>query len=233
MGAKRNADICVLVSGGLDSAVLVSESAKKYRRVFPLYVRMGLRWEQAELYWLRQFLTRLNSSRVEPLHVVELPVADVYGKHWSITGNRVPNSHTPDAAVYLPGRNLLLLAKAVTFCGRHRIPAIALASLAHNPFPDARPAFFRQFSQLATQALGQPLLVSAPYRRLSKAQLLWRNAQLPLHLTFSCLAPRGRLHCGHCNKCAERQHAFRNAKIQDLTHYANSGRNCNSISRLA
>ena len=30
----------------------------------------------------------------------------------------------------------------------------------------------------------------------------------PLDLTFSCIAPRDGVHCGQCNKCAERQAAF-------------------------
>jgi len=210
----------VLVSGGLDSSVLVSELAKTYRRVYPLFVRMGLRWESTELYWLRQFLARLDSPRLQPLQIIDLPVTDIYRNHWSITGRHLPGQHTPATAVYLPGRNLLLLAKAVTFCARQRIATIALAPLAHNPFPDARPAFFHKFSRLASQALDQSVKVIAPCRRLSKAQLLRRGAQLPLHLTFSCLAPRGRRHCGRCNKCAERQRAFQSARIHDSTHYA-------------
>jgi 7-cyano-7-deazaguanine synthase len=39
-------------------------------------------------------------------------------------------------------------------------------------------------------------------------------------LTFSCLAPQGRRHCGRCNKCAERKRAFRQAGIPDPTKYA-------------
>lgn len=182
---------------------------------------MGLRWEKVELYWLRRFLAQLDAPSVQPLHVVDLPVADIYGKHWSITGKHVPGGHTPDAAVYLPGRNLLLLAKATTFCASCRVPVIALASLDQNPFPDARPAFFRQFSQLASEALGQAVTVLAPYRRLSKVQLLRRSAHLPLHLTFSCLKPHGRRHCGYCNKCAERHGAFQAAGMHDPTRYAN------------
>ena len=219
MGTKRTTDICVLVSGGLDSGVLVWESAQTCRRVFPVFVRMGLRWEKIELYWLRRFLAQLRAPRVQPLRIVDLPVADVYEDHWSVTGKPVPSDHTRDAAVYLPGRNLLLLAKAALFCARHHIPAIALARLDRNPFPDADPAFFRAFGHLATHALGRSVAVLAPYRRRSKLQLIRRNASLPLHLTFSCLAPRGRQHCGHCNKCAERQQAFRRAEVRDATRY--------------
>ena len=41
----------------------------------------------------------------------------------------------------------------------------------------------------------------------------------PLGLTFSCIAPERGLHCGGCNKCAERQEAFRDAGMADPTRY--------------
>ena len=47
-GASRGNAVCVLVSGGLDSAVLAHAMARRYARVFPLYVRTGLRWEAVE-----------------------------------------------------------------------------------------------------------------------------------------------------------------------------------------
>jgi 7-cyano-7-deazaguanine synthase len=43
---------------------------------------------------------------------------------------------------------------------------------------------------------------------------------LPLELTFSCLRPADQLHCGACNKCAERQAAFQAAGMRDGTRYA-------------
>ena len=220
MATKRTTDICVLVSGGLDSAALLGTLAGKHRRVFPLFVRMGLQWEKTELYWLRRFLAQLDSPRVQPLTVVELPATDVYGKHWSVTGKHVPGARTPDEAVYLPGRNLLLVSKAAVFCALRDIPTIALAPLGRNPFPDATPAFFRKFAQVASRALGRRITVAAPFRKLTKPQLIVRSPELPLHLTFSCIAPRGRLHCGRCNKCAERKIAFREAKVRDFTRYS-------------
>jgi 7-cyano-7-deazaguanine synthase len=42
----------------------------------------------------------------------------------------------------------------------------------------------------------------------------------PFHLSFSCLQPHGLRHCGRCNKCAERQLAFRKAGVPDPTTYA-------------
>jgi 7-cyano-7-deazaguanine synthase len=184
-----------------------------------VFIRKGFAWENAELFWLRKFLRRLRAPNIAPLHIIALPMDDVYDKHWSQTGKKVPNARTPDAAVYLPGRNLLLLSKTAVFCTLREIPTIALAPLNHNPFADASPQFFREFERLASRALGHQLKIVVPFRRLRKAQVIRRGKHLPLEITFSCIAPCGRQHCGKCNKCAERKQAFREAGVADAMRY--------------
>lgn len=217
----RGGAVCVLVSGGLDSAVLAHAMARRHARVFPLYVRAGLRWEPVEEYWLRRFLKAVDADgTIQPLTVARLPVADVYGAHWGLTGRGVPGAGSADGAVYLPGRNLLLLSKAAVFCAVRGIPAVAMGPLKGNPFPDATPAFFRGFARLAGRALEFPLRVLTPLAHLSKMQVIRSANGLPLELTFSCMRPAGRLHCGRCNKCEERRRAFRAAGLPDPTAYA-------------
>lgn len=200
----KAADVCVLVSGGLDSCVLVAELAKKYRRLHPVYIRQGLVWESTELRYLRRYLRAIHAPTLTVLHS---PVN--YGDHWSMTGRKVPDAQSRDETMYLPGRNLMLLAKAAVFCALHQIPVIAVGSLGHNPFPDATPAFFRRFARVAGQALNHRLTIIAPYRSFSKEQVIRRGRHLPLQLTFSCVAPRAGKPCGRCNKCAERERALR------------------------
>ena len=199
---------------------MLAELARRYRKVYPLFIRYGLVWETAELRHLKKFLRHARIPRVQSLTVLDLPVRDLYGAHWSTTGRNVPRAKTPDEAVYLPGRNLLLLSKAAVFCALHKIDTMAVGSLDHNPFPDATPKFFREFATVAGGALGFRIKVIAPFRTLPKAKVLRRGKSLPLHLSFSCIAPRHGMHCGRCNKCAERQHAFCEAGVEDLTRYA-------------
>lgn len=227
--------ICVLVSGGLDSDVLLSELAERYQSVVPVYVRQGLAWERAELYWLKKFISALQASprprlsprkralgegRIRPLRILSLPMQDVYGSHWSLGGRPVPGSRSADSAVYLPGRNLALTVKAAVLCAREGIREIALGSLGDNPFPDATPAFFRTWGQALSQGLKVPLVIRAPYRSQNKAEIIHKGRGLPLELSFSCIAPKGYRHCGRCNKCAERRRAFREAGVFDKTPLA-------------
>ena len=198
-----------LVSGGLDSAVLVETLARRYQRVVPIYVRQGLRWEAAEQYWLRRWLGHWPARRVAPLVTLALPMTDLYARHWSVTGRRVPRATDPDPSVYLPGRNLGLVTKAAVYCALHRIPVIAMGTLKGNPFADASPAFRQALGRALTLGLGVRVTVAAPLAALSKEQVVRRGRGLPLALTFSCINPRGREQCGRCQKCEERRRGFR------------------------
>jgi 7-cyano-7-deazaguanine synthase len=218
-GLENDRPRAVLISGGLDSAILLGDALHQGAIVHPLYVRTGLHWEADELRHLERFLTALRRTTLRPLHILELPVADLYGTHWSITGNGVPGAETPDEAVYLPGRNVLLLSKAVVWCHLHRVPAVALAVLAANPFPDATPAFFAAFQDALGLALADRVAVLRPYAGLDKRAVLRRGRDLPLALTFSCIRPVAGRHCGRCNKCAERRRAFADAGMADGTAY--------------
>jgi 7-cyano-7-deazaguanine synthase len=209
----------VLISGGLDSAILCVEMLREFRRVVPLYIRSGLWWEGAELSSLRLFLDAVKDVGLESLVVLDEPIAQVYGAHWSTSGASVPGSETPDEAVYLPGRNLLLTVKAAVWCELRKIETLALGSLGSNPFPDSTPDFFRNLEGLLNQAMGGSLRLIRPFDRLHKTDVLMLGKDLPLHLTFSCINPVAGQHCGVCNKCAERKKGFVDAGLPDLTSY--------------
>jgi 7-cyano-7-deazaguanine synthase len=222
--ASKRRSMAVLVSGGLDSSVLLAELVCRGNAVQPIYVRSGLRWEAVERYWLRRFLRALRAPRLQRLTELTLPVSDVYGAHWSISGKGTPGYDAPLDSNYLPGRNLLLLSKAAVFCAQHDIAAIALAVLRDNPFADGTPEFFRRFAATARCAFRVPFEVRTPFRRLSKSAVIRRAQSLPLHLTFSCVQPSGRLHCGTCTKCAERKRGFQLAGVLDPTRYGSRPR---------
>jgi len=211
--------VAVLASGGVDSAVLVAELAGRGHAAHPVYVRFGLAWEHAEEAHLRRFLAVLDDPLVRPLSVIELPVSDVYGTHWSLSGVGVPDETTPDESVYLPGRNLLLLAKTGIWCSQHGVHTIALGTLLGNPFADSSPQFFTGFAGLSSTALGYELRVETPFAGLAKAEVLELGRRLPLKHTFSCIAPVSGQHCGRCNKCAERRKGFAEAGAADRTVY--------------
>ena len=220
---ERGEAVAVLASGGIDSAALTVELAQSHDVVYPIFVRFGLRWEAVELAGLRAFLEALDHPRIAPITVLDEPVADVYGSdHWSLNGSVVPGRDSPDEAVYLPGRNLLLLTKAAVWCRIRSVNLLALGSLSGNPFPDSSATFFEELGSVLNRGLNGHLKLIRPFSESTKVEVLDRSKGLPWHLTFSCINPddRGR-HCGACNKCSERDRAFARAGITDPTVYAN------------
>ncbi len=213
--------IAILASGGLDSSVMLGWVARTGRRVFPVYIRAGLTWEKDELRTLKRFVRALGMDNVEPVTALELPMGDLAGDHWSMTGRNVPGYRAALSSNYILGRNLTLLSKAAVFCARHAIGEIAMAPLESNPFPDARPEFFRAFARAVEIGVGLKLKVRTPFAWLTKADVVKRGAGMPLALTVSCARPtKGNLHCGACTKCAERVEGFAAAGVPDPTPYA-------------
>jgi 7-cyano-7-deazaguanine synthase len=217
--------IAVLSSGGLDSAVLLADLASN-SSVFPIYVETGLAWEALEKRALLSYLAALELPNLQPLTVLEIPVAGIYGSHWSTSGQEVPDYGAPDSAVYLPGRNVILIGLAAVWCSLNDVGTVAVGSLDDNPFPDATPSFFEDYGRLLTNALAHDMRVIAPYRNQHKSELIERFPELPLELTLTCMAPvtlgTSVLHCGACNKCRERHDAFIEADVKDRTAYASA-----------
>jgi 7-cyano-7-deazaguanine synthase len=235
----------------LDSAVLAAEEAARAagREIQPIYVSVGLAWEEAE----RTMLARLLAAdplrgRMRALVSLSVDMRDVYAAtHWAVQG-QPPAYHTPDEDVYLPGRNVILLGKAGVFCAAARIDRLVLGTLGHNPFPDATPAFRSAMAGALSLGLAHPLVIEAPYSDLGKADVIRRGSAVgvPFELTLSCMNPQGLgigdsgfgrdsgsgsksqipnpqslpVHCGVCSKCRERHDAFVEAGLADRTEYA-------------
>jgi 7-cyano-7-deazaguanine synthase len=212
--------IGVLTSGGLDSAILVSHLAEQGEIVQPIYLESGLHWQPAELAGLQAYLQAAATKNLLPLVVLKLPLDDVYTDHWSLTGKQTPDATTPDEAVYLPGRNLLLSIKPAIWCQLHGIKKLALGVLGSNPFDDASDAFFTALESVLAKLGQPPLEIVRPFGKLHKREVMLLGRDFPLALSFSCIAPVGNLHCGRCNKCAERKAAFASAGLPDDTRYA-------------
>ena len=229
----------MLISGGLDSAVLLAQEAAR-ANVLPVYVRVGLAWESAELKMLRHLLAApMFQTGVQPLETLDFDMRDVYPPtHWAIRGTP-PAYDTPDEDVYLTGRNLVLLTKAGVVAATRGGSRIVLGPLAGNPFPDATPEFFAAMARALSLGLDRALEIATPLVDLHKEDVIRLGVSLgvPLERTLSCMNPVDAtpprqvraagtpdepmpLHCGRCSKCRERRDGFAAAGIADPAAYA-------------
>ena len=210
----------MLASGGVDSAVLLHESLRRYRSVQPLYIAGGLVWEKTERAALHRFLRAAPRPGLLPLAEIQMPMGDLLASHWSASGRGAPGYDDGDASVYIPGRNTALFSKAATFCALRGIPVLVSGILSANPFPDGSPEFVSAMEKALSLGMGRPIRIRTPYRRLTKDRVVRMGRGLPLHLTFSCIHPERGRHCGDCCKCKERIDAFIAAGVPDRTFYA-------------
>jgi 7-cyano-7-deazaguanine synthase len=206
----------VLFSGGLDSAVLLAYAAKQ-GPVQPLYVSVGLAWEQQERAAAEAVLANVAEREIRPLVTLHADMQDIYpATHWAIQGI-APAYDTPDEDVYIEGRNIVLLAKASVFMARASIKRVFLGPLAGNPFPDASGAMARALSI----GLDSPIEIDTPFATMHKADVIRLGASLGVAMerSLSCMQPVNGGHCGRCSKCRERIEGFREAGVEDRTIY--------------
>jgi len=223
-GWEIDLPVAVLMSGGLDSTIVLGLFARRARGkcpsgwLQPIYVRCGLNWEAEEFAAVREVSAWFAPVAAPPV-VLDMTVRDLCPDHWSLTGKAVPDSVSPDEAVYLPGRNLFMLAKAGVWCQMHGFERMAIGVLDTNPFGDATAEFFDYLEGCLAAYGARKVRILRPLSGRSKRDWMRESQGLPLDKTFSCIDPREGLHCGFCNKCEERRRAFREAGLLDRTVY--------------
>ena len=216
----------VLLSGGMDSAVVVALAREQGFAVHALSVRYGQR-HTSELD---------AAARVaQALGVVAHKVVDVDLR--SIGGSALTDDiEVPDAGgdgipvTYVPARNTIMLSLALGWAevlGAHDI-FCGVNAVDYSGYPDCRPAFVAAFQALANLATkagveGAGIRVHAPLQYLSKAQIASEGVRLGVDfgLTVSCYRAdeQGRA-CGHCDACRLRADGFAAAGLADPTCYA-------------
>ncbi len=215
----------VLLSGGMDSAVVVALAREQGFAVHALSVRYGQR-HTSELD---------AAARVaQALGVVAHKVVDVDLR--SIGGSALTDDiEVPDAGgdgipvTYVPARNTIMLSLALgwaevlgandIFCGVNAVD--------YSGYPDCRPEFVAAFQTLANLATkagveGAGIRVHAPLQYMSKAQIASEGQRLGVDfgLTVSCYRADANGHaCGHCDACRLRAEGFVAAGVADPTHY--------------
>lgn len=214
----------VLVSGGMDSAVLLYFLKKTRRyRLHGLLFDYGQRHRQE----MKSAASLLKAARV-PFQKVDLNFP------WKGSVLLDPEARLPRRRTlkeirraipptYVPARNLIFLSLA-TGCaeaiGAERIFYGANA-VDYSGYPDCRPVFVDHLNRTirtGTRAgsLRKTIQIEAPLLRLSKGEivLLGKQCGVPFEKTWSCYAGEMRP-CGECDSCRLRAKGFEEAGMKD------------------
>lgn len=220
----------VLVSGGMDSAVVLAMAREQGFETYALSVRYGQR-HTSELDAAARVAKMLGASEHKTVHVDlrsiggsaltdDIAVPTEADGH--VIGQGIPST-------YVPARNTIMLSVALgwaevlgatdLFCGVNAVD--------YSGYPDCRPEFVAGFERLANLATkagveGSQFRVHAPLMALSKADIAKEGIRLGVDFaqTVSCYqADEDGLACGHCDACRLRAQGFEDAKISDPTRY--------------
>ena len=216
----------ILVSGGMDSAVVQAIARERGFAVHALSVRYGQR-HTSELDAAARVAAMLGA--------VEHRTVDVdlraFGGSALTDDIEVPEAGGPGIPItYVPARNTIMLSLALgwaevlgasdLFCGVNAVD--------YSGYPDCRPEFIEAFERLANVATragveGAGIRVHAPLLALGKADIVREGLRLGVDFsaTVSCYRAddAGRA-CARCDACRLRAEGFAGAGVPDPTRYA-------------
>lgn len=216
----------VLVSGGMDSAVVLAIARARGFEAYALSVRYGQR-HSAELDAAARNAASLGAIAHK---IVAVDLRSIGGS--ALTAD-IDVPEAPSAGIpvtYVPARNTIMLSVALgwaevlgardLFCGVNAVD--------YSGYPDCRPEFiaaFERLANLATKAGVEEggLKVHAPLIAMSKAEIVAEGLRLGVDFaqTVSCYQAdaEGRA-CGRCDACRLRAEGFAKAGAADTTRYA-------------
>lgn len=219
----------LILSGGLDSTVLLLSLLQKGQEVLALTINYGQRHSR-EIQAATEICRRLNV----PHHVADLTsLRKLLGGSSQTDPNiPVPHGHYAEENMkqtVVPNRNMIMLSIAGAWAISTKADQIAYAAHGgdHAIYPDCRETFVRPLAEALINADWHPVRIERPFLEMSKADIAKLGAHIDpslsiLGLTYSCYEG-GEQHCGLCGTCQERRVAFRDAGVQDPTCYDPAG----------
>ncbi|MDH5833085.1 7-cyano-7-deazaguanine synthase QueC [Luteimonas kalidii] len=216
----------VLLSGGMDSAVVLAIAREQGFAAHALSVRYGQR-HTSELDAATRVAALEGAVEHKTVHVD----LRAFGGSALTDDIEVPDAGGPGIPVtYVPARNTIMLSLALgwaevlgandLFCGVNAVD--------YSGYPDCRPEFIEAFERLANVATragveGAGLRLHAPLLHMGKAEIVREGLRLGVDFaaTVSCYRAdaEGRA-CGHCDACRLRAEGFVAAGVEDPTRYA-------------
>ncbi len=217
----------VLLSGGLDSAVLLAVARAEGFECHCLSVDYGQR-HRAELDAARRVAHALGAVAHK---VMRVDLTAIGGSALTDPHIAVPERPSDGIPVtYVPARNTILLSLGLAWAEVLSAADLFIGanSIDYSGYPDCRPEYlhaYEEMANLATRAAveGASFTVHRPLIYLTKAEIIRRGTDLGVDFsaTVSCYqAGTDGWACGRCDACRLRRAGFEAARLPDPTRYA-------------
>jgi 7-cyano-7-deazaguanine synthase len=211
----------VLLSGGLDSTVILALALKHTRKCKAISFEYGQR-HNIELESAKAIARYYNVAH----HIIKLDPS-IFGQSSLLSKNdgfivpkdrdatEISKSATP--STYVPARNTIFLSVALAQAEMFGAQEIYIGPNAlDTKYPDCSPQFIESFQSVINVATkqsvqgGAPKLI-APLLMLNKSDIIKLGLQIeaPMHLSFSCYDPVENKPCLRCDACRLREDGFR------------------------
>lgn len=231
-GSGPSAAAVVLLSGGMDSTVLLHHVARTLGRV-PLHA-LSFDYGQRHDRELDCARSQAQAAGATEHRVVNLDfVADLVKGGTSLVrgGDDVPDladlghEELDQPPTYVPNRNMMLLSVAAAYAEAQGIRDVFYGAQAHDEYGywDCTRDFLERLNGVLALNRRDGVTIHAPFVDKKKSDLVRLGVELGVDFaeTWSCYRG-GAQACGTCPTCVERLKAFAEAGTNDPLVYAGS-----------
>ena len=213
----------VLLSGGLDSSVVLSVCQEKGYDIYAISFDYGQR-HKIELEYAKFQATFFNCISHE-VFKMEFYGGSALTDDIKVPKNRDSHSMSKDIPVtYVPSRNIVFLSFASGYAECHDIDNIFIGvnAIDYSGYPDCRKNFIDNFEKLINKSTkkgleGSKFKINTPLINLSKKDIikLGHKNGVDFSMTSSCYSPKLKKNCGVCDSCLLRKQGFEEAGLRD------------------
>lgn len=215
-------DSVIVLSGGMDSAVLLAHALTQGKTVGAISFDYGSKHNVQELPMAAGLCKTFGISH----QVIRLPfINDLFSSSLLSSGEAIPDgSYGEDnmKSTVVPFRNGIMLSIAAGYADSIEAPEVLLGSHSgdHHIYPDCRPEFNRAFAEAVDLGTDGQVKIRFPFSNMDKREIgdLGRTLGLDFSKTWTCYKGETH-HCGTCGACTERKYALRYDQGRDVTTY--------------
>ena len=216
----------VPISGGLDSAVILSMVSSKHDKIYAITFDYGQKHNKETQEAGFQLI---NYDNIEQHKILDIKFFKKIASTSSLTNNNIKVAHTKDVlgdaqtVNYVPFRNMMMLSIACSYA-----EAVGAETVYHGSalvdsqagYWDGSIEFLEQINNLTALNRKNRIKIEAPLLKLSKKEIISIGLDNGVRFedTWTCYEGKD-LACGYCTACSSRIQGFLDNKLKDPIEY--------------